>query len=548
MKINIMALGGLNENGKNLYIVSINEKLLIFDCGMKYAPDKMYGVDYIIPDFSYLIENKDKIIGLFITHPHRENMGALTDLIKALPNINVYASRYTSEIIKLECAEENIKINNLNVISAHKKIDFKEFSVFPFSVTHSSPETLGYSINTKNGAIIYMADFVIDPTMSGNYDMDLGKLAYIGKQGVLCLMCESVFAEKKGHTSPNHKLEMFFKSMIEKNKGRIIFTVLPLHIYTISEIFNALAGKNRKVVIMGKELHNIISLCIKEGYLNIDENILGNLTDLKQKDTVILISNDRETPYSNINRIIGGRDKFITLEQTDTICFAEPSYDAYEKTVVKIMNELAIKGVNIVTIPKEKSVRHHASSEDIMLLVKLFNPKYYMPIKGEYRYQVENANLASKVGVKKENILLKQNGEIVTFENGKLKENYDKIFVDDILIDGKSSEDVGELVLKDRELLSNNGLVVISATLNKKDKTLVLGPEIITRGFIYAKENMELLEEIKNKSLEIIKNNIHSSKFADYAKMRNDMREIIGNYLFKQTSCKPVILTVVQEI
>lgn len=548
MKINIMALGGLNENGKNLYIVSINEKLLIFDCGMKYAPDKMYGVDYIIPDFSYLIENKDKIIGLFITHPHRENMGALTDLIKALPNINVYASRYTSEIIKLECAEENIKINNLNVISAHKKIDFKEFSVFPFSVTHSSPETLGYSINTKNGAIIYMADFVIDPTMSGNYDMDLGKLAYIGKQGVLCLMCESVFAEKKGHTSPNHKLEMFFKSMIEKNKGRIIFTVLPLHIYTISEIFNALAGKNRKVVIMGKELHNIVSLCIKEGYLNIDENILGNLTDLKQKDTVILISNDRETPYSNINRIIGGRDKFITLEQTDTICFAEPSYDAYEKTVVKIMNELAIKGVNIVTIPKEKSVRHHASSEDIMLLVKLFNPKYYMPIKGEYRYQVENANLASKVGVKKENILLKQNGEIVTFENGKLKENYDKIFVDDILIDGKSSEDVGELVLKDRELLSNNGLIVISATLNKKDKTLVLGPEIITRGFIYAKENMELLEEIKNKSLEIIKNNIHSSKFADYAKMRNDMREIIGNYLFKQTSCKPVILTVVQEI
>lgn len=548
MKINIMALGGLNENGKNLYIVSINEKLLIFDCGMKYAPDKMYGVDYIIPDFSYLIENKDKIIGLFITHPHRENMGALTDLIKALPNINVYASRYTSEIIKLECAEENIKINNLNVISAHKKIDFKEFSVFPFSVTHSSPETLGYSINTKNGAIIYMADFVIDPTMSGNYDMDLGKLAYIGKQGVLCLMCESVFAEKKGHTSPNHKLEMFFKSMIEKNKGRIIFTVLPLHIYTISEIFKALAGKNRKVVIMGKELHNIVSLCIKEGYLNIDENILGNLTDLKQKDTVILISNDRETPYSNINRIIGGRDKFITLEQTDTICFAEPSYDAYEKTVVKIMNELAIKGVNIVTIPKEKSVRHHASSEDIMLLVKLFNPKYYMPIKGEYRYQVENANLASKVGVKKENILLKQNGEIVTFENGKLKENYDKIFVDDILIDGKSSEDVGELVLKDRELLSNNGLVVISATLNKKDKTLVLGPEIITRGFIYAKENMELLEEIKNKSLEIIKNNIHSSKFADYAKMRNDMREIIGNYLFKQTSCKPVILTVVQEI
>ena len=214
--------------------------------------------------------------------------------------------------------------------------------------------------------------------------MDLGKLAYIGKQGVLCLMAESVFSEKKGHTSPHHKLEGFFKNIIDKNPGRIIFSVLPLHIYTINEIFNALKGKNRKVVIMGKELHTIVHICIKNGYLYIDEDIIGNLTDLKNEGTVILISNDRESPYANINRILSGHDKFITLEKTDTICFAEPSYDAYEKIIVKIMNELAIKGVNIESIPKENSVRHHASSEDLMTLVKLFNPKYYMPIKGEY--------------------------------------------------------------------------------------------------------------------------------------------------------------------
>ena len=219
-----------------------------------------------------------------------------------------------------------------------------------------------------------MADFIIDPTMGGNYDMDLGKLAYIGKQGVLCLMAESVFAEKKGHTSPKHKLENFFKKVVDKSKGRIIFTLLPLHIYTMQEIFNSLNGKNRKVVIMGKELHNIVSICVKNGYLDIDENMIGNLTDLKLDNTVILLSNDRETPYSNINRIIAGHDKFITLEKTDTICFAEPSYDAYEKVLVKIMNELAIQGVVIEQIPKDKSVRHHASSEDLMMLVKLFNP------------------------------------------------------------------------------------------------------------------------------------------------------------------------------
>lgn len=547
-KINIMSLGGLNENGKNLYVVSIDDKILVFDCGMKYAPDKMYGVDYVIPDFSYLIERRKKIVGVFITHPHHENMGALTDLLKVIPEVNVYASKYTSEIIKYNCEEEKVTIKNLHIIPANRKIDFKEFSIFPFSVTHSSPETLGYCVNTKDGAIIYMADFVIDPTMKGNYDMDLGKLAYIGKQGVLCLMAESVFAEKKGHTSPNHKLESFFKTLVDKSEGRIIFTVLPLHIYTIEEIFNSIKGKNKKVVIMGKELHSIVSLCIKNGYLNIEEDIIGNLTDLKNPNSIILISNDREAPYSNINRIINGHDKFITLENTDTICFAEPSYDAYEKTLVKIMNELAIKGVNIVTIPKEKSVRHHASSEDLMLLIKLFNPKYYMPIKGEYRYQVENGNLALRVGMSKDNIILKENGDIVKIEDGSLVECYDRVFIDDILIDGKSSEDVGELVLKDRELLSSNGLVLISATLDKKSKKLLIGPEIMTRGFIYVKDNLDVINEIKNISCEVIKTNTFSNKYADYSKIRNEIREKVGSYLYKETQCKPVILTVIQEV
>ena len=546
-KINIMSLGGLNENGKNLYTISVDGKILVFDCGMKYAPDKMYGVDYVIPDFDYLISHEKDIVGIFITHPHHENMGALVDLVKALPNINIYASKFTSKIIEYEFEEEKVKINNLHVIDAHKKIDFDNFSVFPFSVTHSCPETLGYCVNTEDGAIIYMADFVIDPTMSGYYNMDLGKIAYIGKQGVLCLMAESVFAEKKGHTSPNHKLEGFFKKIIEKNEGRIIFSLLPLHIYTINEIFNALKGRNRKVVIMGKELHTIVNLCVKNGYLDIDESMLGNLTDLKSSDTIILISNDRESPYANINRLLAGRDKFITLEKTDTICFAEPSYDAYEKIIVKIMNELAIKGVNIESIPKEKSVRHHASSEDLMMLIKLFNPKYYMPIKGEYRYQVENGNLAYKVGLPKENVILKENGYIASFENGKLVENYDRVFVDDILIDGKSSEDVGDIVIKDRELLSSNGLVLISATLSKKEKQVLVGPEIITRGFIYVKNNMDIIEEIRRISDEVIKDNTHN-KYADYVKIRNDIREKVGAYLYKATECKPVILTVIQEI
>lgn len=546
-KINIMALGGLNENGKNIYTISIDGKILIFDAGIKFAPDKMYGVDYVIPSFKYLKDNRKKIVGLFITHPHRENMGALTDLIREIPEINVYATKYTSKIIELDSKEDGVEIRNLHIIDIHKKIDFRGFSVFPFSVTHSTPESVGYSVNTKDGSVIYMGDFLIDPTMKGYYDMDLGKVAYIGKQGVLALLCESVFASKKGHTSPNHKLEGFFKSIIDKNKGRIIFTVLALHIYTIQEIFNAVKGTNRKIVIMGKELHTIVNMSIEEGYIDAPKSMIGDLTNLKDSDAIIIVSNDRETPYSNIARIVNGYDKFITLEKTDTICFAEPSYDAYEKTVVKLLNDIAIKGVNIELIPKEKSVRHHASSEDIMLLIKLFNPKYYMPIKGEYRYQVENGALAERVGIPPSNILLKQNGDFVTIENGKLVESEKSIFVDDVLIDGKSTEDVGGLVLKDREMLSSNGLVLICATLDKKNKKILVGPEITTRGFIYPKED-DIIDKIKEMTTDIIKTNTFNSNYADYNNIRTQVREIVGEYLYKETESRPVILTVIGEV
>lgn len=547
-KINIMALGGLNENGKNIYTVSVDGKILVFDCGIKFAPDKMYGVDYVIPDFKYLKDNKKDIVGVFISHPHRENMGALTDLIREIPELDVYATKYASKIIELDAKEDGVEIKNIKIIDAHRRIDFGSFSVFPFSVTHSTPESVGFSVNTEDGSVIYMGDFLIDPTMKGNYDMDLGKIAYIGKQGVLCLMCESVFASKKGHTSPDHKLEGFFKSVIERNKGRIIFSLLSLHIYTIQEIFNSLKNKNRKVIIMGKELHTIVNMSIDEGYLDVDKRMLGDLTNLKDPDSIILVSNDRETPYSNMNRIVGGYDKFISLLETDTICFAEPSYDAYENTVVKLLNDIAIKGVNIELIPKGMSVRHHASSEDIMLLIKLFNPRYYVPIKGEYRYQVENGALAERVGVKPENILLKENGAFVSFDKGVLSTPPKDIVVDDVLIDGKSTEDVGELVLKDREMLSTNGMILIVATLEKKSKKIIIGPEITTRGFVYSKEGNEILEEIKNISTEIIQKNTFNSSYADYNNIRTGIREEVGNFLYKETESRPVILTVISEI
>ena len=547
-KINVFSLGGLNENGKNLYVVEINDRILIFDSGLKYASDKMYGVDYIIPDFSYLVENRKRIVGLFVSHAHYENIGSINDLVKAIPELHIFATNYASKVIMIEGEEAKVSFKNLHIIKPHKRLDFKDFSIFPFSVTHSAPESVGYAINTSNGSIVYMADFVIDSTMHGHYDMDLGKFAYIGKQGVLLLMCESVFAEKQGFTSPNHKLDKYFSDVISKSEGRIIFSILPLHILTIQNIFDALKGTGRKAVIMGKYLHSIVEMASREGYLDIDKNILGDLSNLRDDNSVIFVSNDREMPYYNLSRIVNGYDKYVTLKETDTICFADPSYDAIELTSVKLKNDIAEAGASICDVPKNKSVRLHASSQDLMMMVKLFNPKYYMPIKGEYRYQVKNADLAVEVGMSKNNVILKENGDVVTFIDGVLKEGLEHIHVDDILIDGKSSNDVGELVLKDREMLGNNGLVLICATVDKRSKKIKNGPEVLTRGFMYVKDNLDLLEEIKAKSLEIIKNNTHSGKFADYAKIRTEIRDDIGSFLYKKTESKPVILTVIQEL
>ncbi len=543
-KIKIFGLGGLAENGKNSYVIEIDNDIFVFDCGLKYANSNLLGIDYIMPDYSYLVKNKKRIKGVFITHGHSENMGSVADLIKELPNIKIYATKFTKFVLE----EFGINDKNIIEIKPHKKITFENnVSVFPLSVSHSIPDALMYVINSKDGAICYTGDFVIDPTMLGPYDMDLGKIAYVGKQGVLCMLCESTFSERKGQTSPNHRLEEYFKDIIKHNEKRILFSILPYHLYTITDIFNAAKNTHRKIVIMGKKLQNVINFAIKEKYLEVENGIIGDLSNINDDNAILLINDERANPYANISKILHGYDKYIDLKNSDTVVFAEPRYDSNEKALVKLENELAKFGCNIINLPSDKVILHHPSSEDIMLMIKLVQPKYYMPVKGEYRYMVNNANLASRLGISAENIILKQNGEVVNFENGKLIDKNEHIKVNDVLIDGKSSEDVGELVIKDREMLSENGIVLISATISKKDKVMLVGPEVTTRGFIYVKDSAYLIEEIKHICEGIISRNI-TPTFVDYNKIKVEIREELSNYLYEETECKPMIIAVVQEV
>ncbi|MCR5483737.1 MAG: ribonuclease J [Bacilli bacterium] len=543
-KIKIFALGGLNESGKNTYVVEVDENIFVFDCGLKYANDNMYGIDYIIPDYNYLIENKKRIRGIFITHAHLEQMGGVSDLINALPDVKIFATKYTKEYMILE----GVNKDNIIEIKAHKKITFKDLSIFPINVSHSVPDAVMYVLNTKDGAICYTGDFLIDPTMTGSYGMDLGKVAYVGKQGVLCLLSESSFSEKKGHTSPHHRLTSWFKDTINQAEGRIIVSILPVHLYAIQELFDASINMHKKIVIMGNKLQNIIKMARSEGYLNISDELIGNMSDIERKDSIILVCDDRKTPTGALNKIVTENDKFIHLTDTDTVVFAEPVYDDTEKIVVKMRDAIAQKNVNTIVLPKDKTVLHHASSEDLMIMLNLLNPKYYMPVKGEYRLMVNNANLADALHMPKENIILKQNGDVVEFVDGVLQTNkFDKIKINETLIDGKTSDDIGELVIKDREMLGENGILLISATLDKKSRAILVGPEITTRGFIYVRDSYKMIEEIKKISKEIIERNV-SPKYVDFNAIKNELREELSKYFFEETGTKPMIIDVIQEV
>jgi len=548
-KIKIFSLGGLNENGKNMYIVNVDKDIFVFDAGLKYDNDLNLGIDYIIPNFDYLIKNKKNIKGIFLTHGHEGNMGAVPDILEKIPNIPVYGTKLTLEMVRRDLSRNLQEKANLIEIKPHNKIAFGKNSIFPIGVTHSIPDSVCYVLYTEDGAIVYTGDFVFDSTMMGAYKTDIGKLAYVGKQGVLCLLAESFYAEKQGHTSPYNRVSSFIKEVINKSENRIIATILPAHFYRIQELFNEVAKTHRKIVIMGKQLQELISSAIKEGYININKDKIGTLADLESKNAIVLISDEKEKPFANLERIINGFDKFIKIKETDTIFITEPSYPGIEKRLAIIMDEIAMLGADAVCLSSKKHLLHHASREDLMLMINLMNPKYYFPVKGEYRNQYANAEIAEELGIPKENIILKLNGDVFEMVKGKNTKSTEHIDIDEILIDGKSQGDIGDLVLKDREMLGENGIVIISCTLDKNTKQIIGGPEILTRGFIYVKESQDLLEETKNVSKTVIESNIElNTKRVDYSKIKNEVRDVLGKFFYKETESKPMIITVIQEV
>lgn len=543
-KIRICALGGLNEKGKNMYIVEVDKDIFIFEAGLKFASDDLLGIDYIIPSYDYLVENKKRIVGLFITHGHDEQMGAVCDLLSYLPDLKIYASKFTLEIIKQDLPKD--KIDNLCVLEAHKKVNFGKNSIFPIQVSHALPECYLYVLNTIDGAIVFTGNYVFDPTMTGAYKTDIGKLAYVGKQGVLCLLSESLYSTKKGFTSPNHlALDLFTETLI-KTPGRILLNIFGSQIYRIQELLTAVSKTDRNIVIMGKSLENIILKSIDMGFIKFDKNRIKSIHQVNDEGIIVIISNEKERPYSSLKRILRKSDKFVTLKEEDTVVIASPIYEGIELTSTKIFDQIAKVGSKLIILSK-KFVSPHASREDILMMISLLQPTYFFPVNGEYRNQVEAANAAKMIGYNDKNILLKLNGMVTTFVNGKLVDKNESIKVDEVFIDGKDNSDIGDLVLKDRELLADNGIVIVTSTIDKKSKKILSKPLIVTKGFVFVKDNIDLIKEAEDISLKVLKENV-KQHYIDYNKVKIGIREKLGKYFYTQTECKPMIIVVMQEI
>ncbi len=545
-KIKVFALGGLGENGKNMYCVEVDNEILVFDVGFKYPDETMYGIDTVVPEFTYLKESRKKIKGLFLSHGHVDNIGAVNDFVRIFPEVPIYASNTTMFIVEHILEESGLESDNLNKIAKFDNVSFKNCSVFALPLTHSLPENFGYAINTKQGIIFYATDYIFDHSAREIYSTDIGKLAYLGKQGVLCMLGESLQAAKIGHTSPNHRVGDALLDFFEDAGKRAYIMVYSSNVSRIQEILDESTSVGRKVAIYGRRLTDIVNFCIDSGVISFDKKNLVTIFNVNkfEGELTIIVSGERDRPFSGMKRIVSGRDKYLTLTKDDSVLIAARPVPNTEIEATAVTNDIFRSGAN-VTIVNKKVVRgNHASKEDVLLMLNLLDPKYYVPIKGEYRHQIANRNAALSKGFPKDNIILVDNGQVLEFENKELTK-ISKIPVGEMLVDGHTISE-GEVVLKDRELLKENGIVIVSCALNFDKKKIIAGPEIVTRGFIYIKENKEYIEELKSVSREIIEEMLQNS--AQYNDVQKAIREGVSKYIYDEKGRKPMIITMIQTL
>lgn len=548
-QIKIFALGGLDEDGKNMTVVEINDKIFIVEAGIKYPETDQLGVEVIIPDFHYLINNKERIKGIFITHGHDDVMAALPYLLKHI-RPEIYSTSLTATLIEKMCKEagiQGIKVHRVKRTAAFK-VD--GVNIRTFGMTHSIADSFGVAIDTDHGYIVFTSEFIIDYDISNDaYNCDIVTLAEIGRKGVFALLCESKGVDRQGHTNPNHRITDIVEPYFEDAQGRIIITCYEQNLFRIIEIIELANKFDRKVYFYNDRLKTILTSVEKLGYYHIPIglDIAKSKFNNDLEDVVIIVSGNGQQVFNIMNKVAISEDNVLELKRSDTVIIASPIVPGTEREATNMENELYKDGVRVRTLDSKTVYSMHASVEDIKMMLYLFKPHYYIPVKGEYRQLVANANIAFNTGFTADRILVLDNGQVAKFENGVLKDVSEIIPLEEVMIDGNDNLDASGMVLRDRDILSTDGAIIVGVVINHQTKEVIGGPDIQSRGVIYLKEADYILKEIGN-IMERTINELVAEKRYENIGARLEAKDRIVRYVLKETGKRPMILPVIIEI
>lgn len=548
--LRIIPLGGLGEIGKNITAIEYEDEIIVIDCGISFPDEDMYGIDLVIPDIKYLLDNKDKVKGLFLTHGHEDHIGAIPYILKQI-NMHVYGTKLTIGLVESKLKEHDmLSKTNLIPISPGESIKLNKLIIEFIRVTHSIAESCALAIHTPIGIVLHTGDFKIDYTPIDGKVMDLNRIAQLGQEGILLLMADSTNVERAGHSLSEKIIGETLNRIISNANGRVIVATFASNIHRMQQIADASMMYNRKIVFSGKSMENISNVAMDLGYLHIPEESIVGIEDLNRypsdKITIITTGSQGE-PMAGLSRIAYGSHRHISIEQDDLFIISASPIPGNDKLVSRVINQLYRKGVEVIYEDLEDiHVSGHAYKEELKLIHTLVKPKYFMPVHGEYRHLKHHSDLALKLGMDKSNVFTLETGQVLEISQDKAIAT-EKVHTGVVFVDGIGVGDVGNIVLRDRRDLARDGMVTIVVAINKETYSIVSGPDIITRGFIYARESEDLIKKIKDVAKEEIEICLENN-IIEWQVLKSGVRKSVDQLLYHKTKRRPSVFPIIMEV
>ena len=548
--LRIIPLGGLVEIGKNITAIEYEDEIIVIDCGISFPDEDMYGIDLVIPDIKYLLDNKDKVKGLFLTHGHEDHIGAIPYILKQI-NMPVYGTKLTIGLVESKLKEHDmLSKTNLIPISPGESIKLNKLIIEFIRVTHSIAESCALAIHTPIGIVLHTGDFKIDYTPIDGKVMDLNRIAQLGQEGILLLMADSTNVERAGHSLSEKIIGETLNRIISNANGRVIVATFASNIHRMQQIADASMMYNRKIVFSGRSMENISNVAMDLGYLHIPEESIVGIEDLNRypsdKITIITTGSQGE-PMAGLSRIAYGSHRHISIEQDDLFIISASPIPGNDKLVSRVINQLYRKGVEVIYEDLEDiHVSGHAYKEELKLIHTLVKPKYFMPVHGEYRHLKHHSDLALKLGMDKSNVFTLETGQVLEISQDKAIAT-EKVHTGVVFVDGIGVGDVGNIVLRDRRDLARDGMVTIVVAINKETYSIVSGPDIITRGFIYARESEDLIKKIKDVAKEEIEICLENN-IIEWQVLKSGVRKSVEQLLYHKTKRRPSVFPIIMEV